>query len=170
MPHGIPVVPQCGATAERSPQSVVGGPRQQGNLDAGEAIAYVILNDYRLGASARDCSVRVKAAAAVTPLITLGPMQIRKDIHRHPREVPSSHAGTDRLLRGSVAYEFDSRARSSRVSRVIPSFCILAMRVVRFRPSLEAAPLFPPTTQFVFWRVPMMWTLSASARVRTLSP
>ena len=75
-------------------------------------------------------------------------------------------AGTDRPLSGALAYEFDSRARCSTVSREIPSLRILAMSVVLFSPSLEAAPLFPPTTQFVSWRVAMMCARSASASVR----
>src|SRR5262249_51197353 len=43
---------------------------------------------------------------------------------------------------------------------------ILAIRVVRTRPSLTAAPLRPPTAQFVSRSVEMMGALSASARVR----
>ena len=80
---------------------------------------------------------------------------------------PQSHADTDRALSVALACEFDSRARCSTVSREIPSFCILAMRVVRFSPSLEAAPLFPPTTQCVSRRAPRMCTRSASASVHT---
>jgi len=56
----------------------------------------------------------------------------------------------------------------SAVSRKIPSFRILAMSVVLFRPSLAAAPFRPPTTQLVSRRVAMICALSASASVWVL--
>src|SRR5580692_3829012 len=168
MLYGISVVSQCGATAELSALPVAGGPRQQGNGRPEKRPRTSMLNDHSLVAKRSRLRRRGKAAAALTPLIALGQCNLEGTTTDTQRP-PWFHAGTDRLLSGELAYEFDRRARCSAVSREIPSFCILAMRVVRFRPSLEAAPLFPPITQFVSRRVPMMWSLSASARVRTLS-
>ena len=169
MPRGIPVVSQYGAPAriyqcsrwlEDFVNKRIGG--------RGNDCARHVERPRAGGENGRECGVGAKEVAALTPLIALGQCNLEGDNRGHPK-TPWFHAGTDRLLSGALAYEFDRRARCSTVSREIPSFCILAMRVVRFRPSLEAAPLFPPTTQFVSRRVEMMWTLSASARVRTLS-
>src|SRR5258707_8432133 len=46
-----------------------------------------------------------------------------------------------------------------------PSFRILLFRVVRLSPSLSAAPLGPPITQFVSSRALRMWSHSASSSV-----
>ena len=51
--------------------------------------------------------------------------------------------------------------------RMMPSFCIRDWSVLRFIPSMAAAPLGPPTTQLEASSASMMWRLSASSIVRT---
>src|SRR6266404_6294647 len=53
-------------------------------------------------------------------------------------------------------------------AREMPSFCILEFKVVRGSPSRAAAPLDPPTIQFVSASAWMMCSRSASFRVRGL--
>src|SRR5271154_853051 len=72
----------------------------------------------------------------------------------------------------SVARAGSRRAaslRSELLSRIggllIPSFCILQISVVRFRPSLAAAPFGPPITQAVASRVCRIMARSESLRV-----
>src|SRR5215813_1921485 len=51
--------------------------------------------------------------------------------------------------------------------RAMPSFCILDCRVVRFMPSLAAAPEGPPMTQLVVLSTRTIWSRSAASNVDT---
>jgi hypothetical protein len=75
------------------------------------------------------------------------------------------HTSAGKLLDAVLASDSRPSVDGSDVSREIPNFRILLIRVVLFSPSLAAAPFRPPTTQLVSRRVAMMWALSASASV-----
>jgi len=51
--------------------------------------------------------------------------------------------------------------------RIMPSFCMRDWSVLRFIPSIDAAPLGPPTTQLEASRASRMWRRSASSIVIT---
>jgi len=54
--------------------------------------------------------------------------------------------------------------------RVMPSFRILARRVLEFRPRISAAPFFPSMRHPVFRSTWSMWSCSSSARTLTSFP
>jgi hypothetical protein len=54
-----------------------------------------------------------------------------------------------RTIRSTSSQQFDSSGQFCQGSREIPSLRIFEINVVRFNPSLAAAPWWPPTTHFV---------------------
>jgi len=112
-------------------------------------------------------------AGSTTERSGLGPFRVKPHLSGSCQSMscvarPVSYAdkGTAKLPRAGSRYEFDGPVPGLGVSREIPSFRILAMSVVLFKPSFAAAPFRPPTTQLVWRRVAMMCARSASASVR----
>src|SRR5271166_3517843 len=136
-------------------------------LPASPSATYFARNDAIVGAS----SLPFREAAILQRNDSADPSSVTESVSLSTRPASCRHSEADRqcYICGSEPGPCSAGARKfsplSRWGREMPSFFILWMSVVRFKPSLEAAPFWPPITQPTASRVCKIKLRSESLRV-----